>query len=78
MNLFWHDASSTLYEGTPDHPGRMLGWCQRWGDRHTEMGWFAFVKGREYAIFDRERDRAYWPDECMARQAVIDAVKEAK
>ena len=79
MNFLWHNDSSTLYEGTPDHPGRLLGWCQRLGNRHTERGWFAFLPGRYYPIWDIERNRAYWPDECMARQAVLDAVtKEAK
>lgn len=81
MNLFWHNDSSTLYEGTPEQPGEMLGWCYSPDDRHTRDRWFAEVVGQGLIPRSNEYNAImqwYWPDECMARQAVLDAVTKEK
>lgn len=69
----WDLPNSTLYMLNPDGSyGEMLGWCERYGDRHKEIGWFGF--GVDLGMVGA----TYYPDECTARQAVLDAVRGSK
>jgi hypothetical protein len=68
----WDLPSSILYRVKHGRRSKMVGWAQRLGDQHKEIGWMAFVVGVGLLPYNRQY---YFPDECMAKQAVLDTVE---
>lgn len=72
MKYAWDLPNSSLHEVHEDGSrGAEVGHCERLGNRHREDGWVAFVG--EFRILNGQ----WWifPDEAMAKQAVLDAVE---